>query len=87
MNKVKGENSRGGQRHTARLDLNYFKRLISTNLGEATEKSERINRKWAMMTEAFFFEQSQGQKQQRRVKIHSWPRLQPKQEVDTNQSG
>ena len=71
MNKVKGETSRGGQRHTAGLDLNYFKRLISTNLGEAIEKREKINRKWATMTEAFCFEQSQGPKQQRRVKTHS----------------
>ena len=42
MNKVKGKNSRGGEGHTAGLDLDYFKRLISTNLGEVIEKREKM---------------------------------------------
>jgi hypothetical protein len=33
---------------------------MSTNPGEAIEKKGEINRKWATMTEDFFFEQSQG---------------------------
>ena len=42
LNKVKGDKNRGGRRHIARLDLNYFKRLISTNLGEAIEKGRKL---------------------------------------------
>jgi hypothetical protein len=33
---------------------------MSTDPGEAIEKKGKINRKWASMTEAFFFEQSKG---------------------------
>ena len=46
------------------------------NYGKTVEKKGKESRKWATLTEGFFFEQSQGQNQQTWVKLHSWPRLQ-----------
>ena len=60
LDKTKVNNSRDGWRYTAGLDFKQIRRLMSTNRSEGIEKSEKINKKWAMMTEAFFFEQSQG---------------------------